>query len=377
MIPIARLLSLIAAAALFVASPALSRAQTRFDGSPALTLLWEQAAAQPDDYAVACLPLANPSRTITRNGQERFPLASVSKLLIFIAYAERLAAGAIRLEERVDVGRLDRYNLPRTDRGAHDRFMRIYPEGTTSISLWDVAATGMMQYSSNAASDYLLERLQPVDWQSLYVRLSLTNTGYPHSLTMIPLLMNNHELGRVGLDDIEGLSIEAGEAFLDRYIHDEPWRQAEIAYRSRPFSQFPAWNVQAAILQQHTATGTAVDALKIMRAIYDRGGPLSDAVKTMTRTALRWTESDFISNNYVEYGSKLGFYSGGLLALVAYGQPYGGEPVISVAFFRNIPRSTYNRMLREDSIGDLAHWLNFNQCAGLTDVILTAQTGQG
>jgi hypothetical protein len=179
------------------------------------------------------------------------------------------------------------------------------------------------------------------------------------------------------MDDLDGLSIEQGEGYLDRYIHDDPWRQAEIAYRTRPSSLFPAWSVQMAILQQHTATGTAVDALKIMRAIYDGGGPLPDTVKTMTRTALRWTESDFVSNNYVEYGSKLGFYSGGVLALVAYGQPFGGSPVISVAFFRSIPRSTYNQMLREDSIGDLAHWLSFNQCAGLSDAILTAQAGQG
>jgi hypothetical protein len=72
---------------------------------------------------------------------------------------------------------------------------------------------------------------------------------------------------------------------------------------------------------------------------------------------------------YMEYGSKLGFYSGGVIALVAYGHPYNGNPVISVAFLRNIPRRVYNEMLQQDSIGELAHWMNLNECTGLLDAM--------
>ncbi|MBE0690713.1 MAG: serine hydrolase [Anaerolineae bacterium] len=339
----------------------------------ALALLWEQADVQPDDFGIACVPLDNPAGAYLYNAYSPFPLASVTKILIFIAYAERLEAGRISLDERVDTSRLALYNLPRTDRGAHDRFMSIYPQGTTSISLWDLAATGMIQYSSNAASDYLLDRLYPTDWDALYTSLALTDTRYPNSLTMIPLLMNNHETGKATLDDLEDLTAAEGERYLDLYVQNGLWRQAEIDYRSGrgSGSQFPEWDVQAAILEQHTATGTVADWVKVMEAIYnqDEDGPLSYSVKAMMRAALRWHENDFINENYAEYGSKLGFYSGGVLALVAYGRPIGGSPVISVAFFRNVPRRTYNQMVREDSIGDLAHWMNFNACAGLAETI--------
>ncbi len=170
--------------------------------SPALEPLWNQVYAQPQDFSVACMPLGDPSGAVTYQPLEAFPLISVSKLLIFIEYARRVDAGQIELDEMVNVSTLNRYDLPRTDTGAHERFLERYPPETRSISLWEVAALGMIQDSSNAAADYLLERLEPVDWDSLYAMLNVTDTGYPHSLNIIPLLMNNHETGLPALVDV-------------------------------------------------------------------------------------------------------------------------------------------------------------------------------
>ncbi|MBC7813345.1 MAG: serine hydrolase [Burkholderiales bacterium] len=335
---------------------------------PVLSLLWNQVRMQPDDFSIGCMPLDAPVYSFLYNADDTFPLASISKLLIFIEVARRIDIGAISEDETVDVETLNRYNLPRTDRGAHDRFMEQYPPDVQAIPLLELAV-GMIQYSSNAASDYLLDRLVSVNWDSLYQRLSLTSTTYPHSLTMIPLLMNNHETGKVTMADVASLSTTQGERFLDLYIEDELWRQDEIDYRSELRSQFPSWDVQAAILEQHTATGTVNDFLKVLMAIYGEGDALSTDVKMMTRTALRWEDSPFISDHYLEYGSKLGFYSGGTLTLLAYGYPYDGAPVISATFLRNIPQRTYRELLQQDAIGELAHWMNFNGCVGLREAI--------
>jgi len=340
-----------------------------------ISTLWAQTMAQPDNFAVACMPLNHQSQTVLYNGS-RFPLASVSKLLIFIEYAARVDTGVIPLDEPVSVATLELYNLPRTDRGAHDRFLESYPSGTTSITLWDLAVDGMMQYSSNAASDYLLERMAPIDWNALFTKLGLYDSSPPNSLTMIPLLMNNHVDGRATPDTLANLSVSLGETYLDLYINDGLWRQAEIAYRSDPqgnagrsWRNWPDWDVQSAILQQHTATGNVNDYRNVMNAIYGSISPLSLNVQYIVRTALRWNNNQFIDTNYIEYGSKLGFYSGGTLTMVAYGQPINGEPVISVIFLRNVPQRTYSALLREDSIGDFAHWLNMNGCIGLNTLI--------
>jgi D-alanyl-D-alanine carboxypeptidase len=344
-------------------------AQNSFELPEEAVLLWEQAIAQPDDFAVACMPLDDPEQMTAYNAEEAFPLASVSKLLIFIEYAARLETSQIQLGEAVRVEELERYNLPRTDRGAHDRFMEQYSPDKSSISLWDVSFDGMMQYSSNAASDYVLERLDPVDWEEMYSRLDLRHTSIPHPLTMIPLLMNNHETGMATMDDVAELSAEQGLAYFERYMDDGAWRREELAYRTERRRSFPAWPIQAAILQQHTAVGSVSDFMNVLTLIYTDAGVLPPNVSYLVRNALRWRENNFINTNYVEFGSKLGFYSGGLIALVAYGLPAGGQPIISVTFMRNIPQSTYSDMLREDSVGEFAHWLNFNACAGLEHLI--------
>lgn len=346
-----------------------AHAQQAINPDPELAPLWDQVHAQPDDFSVACMPLVAGATPTLYNAEEAFPLVSVSKLLIFIEYARRVEAGSIALNETVSRAELNRYELARTDRGAHQEFLERYPPSMQAITLWDIAATGMIQYSSNAASDYLLERLRPVDWSGLYQVLGLTGTGYPHPLNIIPLLMNNHDTGEPMLADVPNLSAQQGEMLFERYLYDSAWRQDEIDYRSIRWRSFPAWTVQAAILQQHTVTGTTRDFLTLMQAIYGEDGPLSPTVKRLARMALRWQNYDAIDSTYVEYGSKLGYYSGGTLALVAYGEPRGGVPVISAAFFRNIPRRRYNQMLRDDTIGYLAHWMNLNACAGLEDAI--------
>ncbi len=347
-----------------------AHAQQAIDPEPELAQLWDQVHAQPDDFSVACMPLVAGAVPTLYNADQTFPLVSVSKLLIFIEYARRVEAGSIALNETVSRAELNRFELARTDRGAHQEFLELYPPSMQSINLWDIAAIGMIQYSSNAASDYLLNRLRPVNWSELYRMLGLTDTSYPHPLNMIPLLMNNHDTGEPALEDVAQLSTEQGEMLFERYLYDAAWRQEEIDYRSSQWHTFPDWNVQAAILQQHTTTGTTRDFLTLMQAIYTEDGPLSPTVKRLTRIALHWRGYEAIDNTYIEYGSKLGYYSGGTLALVAYGQPHNGVPVISAAFFRNIPRWRYNQMLRDDAIGYLAHWMNLNACVGLQDAII-------
>jgi hypothetical protein len=345
-------------------------AQEADNTNPALDLLWDQIHAQPDDFSVACMPLANRAGATQYNADTPFPLASVSKLIIFIEYTRRVDAGLISLDEMVSLDVLNNYDLPRSNSDAHERFLGQYDAGIQTIRLWDIASVSMIQYSSNAAADFLLDRLGPTDWDSLFQILQVTNTDYPHSMSAVALLMANHEAERAAQAKVPALSISQGEELFDLYLADTEWHQAEVAYRSDQRRLFPGWEVQAAILDHVTAKGTASDFLNVLAAIYDTGGPLSERTKHMVRDALRWQNNDYVDTMYLEYGSKLGFYSGGVLTLVAYGHPYNGSPVISAAFLRNVPRRVYNQMLHQDSIGELAHWMNLNECAGLLNVLI-------
>jgi D-alanyl-D-alanine carboxypeptidase len=341
-------------------------AQRPIDPNQNLDLIWEQITSQPQDVAIACMPLNDRSRTVLYNPSELFPLASVTKVLIYIEYARRLELGLIPLDETVSVEVLNRYNLPRTDRGAHDDFMADYRAGRNAMPLLEIASIGMMRYSSNAAADYLLERMAPIDWATLYTTLNVTRSSPPYPFLSIPLLMNNHQTGEASLDTVPTLSVDLGLSLTSAYLNNPSWREEEISYRSQFRTAFPAWEVQSAVLQQHTATGTVYDYLTLMATIYGTSGTLPANVRTRVRDALRWRNYSNIDATYSEYGSKLGTYSGGTLTLVAYGQPYNSGAVVSVVFLRNIPRDTFRTLTREDQIGDMAHWMNLNTCAGIT-----------
>ncbi|MEM6280667.1 MAG: serine hydrolase, partial [Chloroflexota bacterium] len=205
-----------------------------------LELLWSQARRQPEDFAVACVPLYNPIESVIYNGDEPFPLASVGKLVTYVEYARQVDAGRISLGEVVSTPVLDLYALPRTDGGAHQRYMASFEEEVRSLSLWEVASEGMMGYSSNAASDYLLARLESVNWNAFYTDLNMHQTTPPHPLNMVPVMMSNHETGRLELDDVQSPTLQAdGEAFFLRYIQDEQWRADEIEYRNQRRRGFP------------------------------------------------------------------------------------------------------------------------------------------
>ena len=349
--------------------PAGVSAQQTDEADTPLTILWDQVHAQPEDFGAACMTVDGSFGAVMYNETEAFPLASVSKLLILLEFARRVDQGTLALSEMIPIESLNRYNIPGTNGGAHEQFMAQYPAEITAISLWAIAAKGMVQYSSNAAADYMLARLQPVDWDDLFQILGLTSTGYPMPFGVIAMLMDNHETGQTTLADAGSLSVAQAQTYLDQYLSDDAWHAAEVAYHSER-QQIPAdWDAQALILQRYTPTGTVGDWLKVMAAIYRADSPLSDSVKALARAAMRWDNNDYIDSMYTEYGSKLGFYSGGTLTLVEYGQPLYGRAVISVAFFRNIPRRIYREMRQDDSIGELAHWMNFNECTDLVEEI--------
>lgn len=327
-----------------------------------LDLILEQIEYQYQDFAMGCLPLNNPEQLVIHNPTTRFPLASVAKLLIFIEYVERVVEGKIPFSETVSLETLNRYALPRTDRGSHDRFLASYSTPPDIISLWEIATVGMMTYSSNPASDYLLTRLGNTDWDDLYIRLGITATDHPHPLTSIPFLMNNHENGIVTSSMVASMTMAQANDYLYRYINDETWRTDETNYRLSIRRLFPIWEVQSELLQNNTANGTVEDFLRIMQAIYAEDSPLERDVRELVRRGLRTTGVGYIDNLYQEHGSKLGFYSGGTLTLVSYGHPIDGEPIITVLFLRNVSNNIYREMLRQNSIEALAHTLHFNQC---------------
>ncbi|WP_404407023.1 serine hydrolase [Jeotgalibacillus malaysiensis] len=94
---------------------------------------------------------------VTRQEDLMLPLASTAKMVIAVEYAKQAASGTLDPDEQIPLSALEPFYFKRTDGGAHDAWLKEINR-QDPVSLAQVAE-GMMHYSSNANSDYLMHRL--------------------------------------------------------------------------------------------------------------------------------------------------------------------------------------------------------------------------
>jgi D-alanyl-D-alanine carboxypeptidase len=111
--------------------------------------------------ASVCL-VQNDTVFAAQNIDSVMPLASTVKIIVAAEYARQVAAGIIDPAEMIDTATLDRFYIPNTDGDAHPSWLaEVRKKGLlfgSNVPLNEVAK-GMIRYSSNANTEYLLDRL--------------------------------------------------------------------------------------------------------------------------------------------------------------------------------------------------------------------------
>ena len=104
----------------------------------------------------------NGKTLVTYQAEKRRPLASTVKIILAVEYAEQIVAGKIDPQQKVSLDEPNRFYLKNTDGGAHSAWLEKMEEDNRidrgKVTLHDIAK-GMIQYSSNANTDYLLNVL--------------------------------------------------------------------------------------------------------------------------------------------------------------------------------------------------------------------------
>lgn len=99
----------------------------------------------------------NAQDTLSINSDKKYPLASTVKIIIAFNFVKDVTNSKISLHDMVKLEELEKFYIPNTDGGAHSNWKKSidYPNET---SLLDVAR-GMMQFSSNACTDFLIDKI--------------------------------------------------------------------------------------------------------------------------------------------------------------------------------------------------------------------------
>ncbi len=120
----------------------------------------EYLVKNPNKYTLYWV--RNDSLIAEHRADTMMPLASTVKTIIAIEFAQQAASGKINVHEQVPLGELARFYIKDTDGGAHPAWLADLERANLiknrAVELMEVAK-GMMQFSSNANTEFLMWKL--------------------------------------------------------------------------------------------------------------------------------------------------------------------------------------------------------------------------
>lgn len=149
------------------------------------------------------------------------PLASVVKIIIAIEYAYQMSSGDISKDQTVALNTLNRYYIENTDGGHHEEWINHLKKENNihneEVPIHDVTR-GMITFSSNANTDYLIDLLGVENINARINELELIDHDdvYP----LVGALLTSHEYKQKGDKDwLQQLgSMSAEESIFTRLI---------------------------------------------------------------------------------------------------------------------------------------------------------------
>ena len=323
----------------------------------------------PATVGLVAYQLGQPDTGVYLNENAAMPLASVVKLINLVAYSEAVAAGEFNPLEQVPLAELDRYYLPNFDLGAHQRAIeelraddRVSTGDNPSIALEDVAWM-MIRHSSNAASDYLHQRLGQMRIEQTAVDLGLTTQTAPCPFIGQFLLMGNPTLSQSAaqsamrdyLVDVPSGYGDDVMLLTDTYANLEDFRDEVADWRQQ--RRGPSIELQQFFSENLNAQGSAADYAGLMARLAQNGLSSPDS-SFLARRIVEWP-MQFPANQ--ELFTNLGYKNGslpGVLTTAYYAYRWtDGAPVVVVLFYRDLPQGTYRQWRRGLPHDELARWL--------------------
>ena len=336
----------------------------------ALTQIPEQARpaveymlSHPAHVGLAAYEVGRESEGLFLNADMPLPLASVVKVLHLVAYANAVQLGEVDPASIVPLADLERYYLPNSDLGSHPRAIaalaaeeRVFGQ-PPSVLLEDVPRM-MMEYSSNAATDYLHMLLGQARIEQTALGLGMSRQTAPCPFLGQFLLMGRRDDGLAPVWQlIEDPRLYSREvmALTEQYSTDGVFRETLQAWQGRDAR--PSIEAQQLFSEQLNAHGSAREYANLMGQIaLNTLGPWEESVRI--RRYMEWP-THFADNQ--EQLAWLGYKGGslpGVLTVVYYAQPWNTvQPVVVALFFHDLPTDVYRQWRRSLPHDELARWL--------------------
>jgi hypothetical protein len=287
-----------------------------------------------------------------------------------VAYAEAVAAGDLDPLQAVPLADLEQYYLPGLDLGAHRRAVEVMREeerlfAEPPLIALEMAPRLMIEFSSNAASDYLYYELGGRRLEETAVSLNLTSQTAPCPFLGQFLLMGNYT--RQGSDDQGAIRALAADPaaygrevmrFSDAFSRNPDFRQRQLEWRR--YNRRPTVRTQYEFSHRLSPHGSA--------------GAYADLMARIAVNGLGNEESSYLARRYLEWPmqfpdnqalfTNLGYKNGslpGVYTTVYYAYPQDGRsPLVVALFYRNLPMRLYRQWRHTLPHDEFARWILYD-----------------
>ncbi|WP_311081476.1 serine hydrolase [Paenibacillus polymyxa] len=302
------------------------------------------------------------SITILRDGKKlagqeenrMMPLASTVKTIIAIEYAKQAVVGKINPDGRVKLISLERFYLPGLDGGAHTAWLQnMEAKGrirNETVSVRDVAK-GMIQFSSNANAEYLMDKLGVDAINRTRAKMGLQNHDpiYPFvSSILIPYEWMKERQGENWNNTKNNISAkEAIQAMSDpefrryaRVIHNKLRRDVSGSYKTN--ADMKTWYDQDydRIHTDRFIASTTADYASLMSKLNRRQGFTKAEQKLLSEVL----EEPFMvlpeNQQSLKHTGQKGGSTAYVLTLAMYATDKEGHTTELAVFFNDLDPST-------------------------------------
>ncbi|MGB3713412.1 MAG: serine hydrolase [Candidatus Promineifilaceae bacterium] len=321
----------------------------------------QRILSAPESVGLVAYEIGREGEGIYFNADTPMPLASLTKIVNLVAYAEAVDIGALDPSAWIPISEIERAYLPGSDLGAHRASIaELGEKGLISADEQTIPMEQvpwmMMRHSSNAASDYLQMSIGQEIIENTVQKMDMLSHTAPCPFVGQFLAISNHTRHGNDRQAVEGF-IDDPEFYgqevmrlTESFMNDPEFRRAEGYWRA-PVS------TQRAFSDNLNPQASARDYARLMSTIIqnDIG---SDYVNILVRRAIEWPMI-YAANQ--QLFSTVGYKNGslpGVLTIAYYGQRLeDGAQVVVVLLFRDLPMQMYRQWRQSLTHDELARWL--------------------
>lgn len=286
----------------------------------------------------------NGKNLVSINSDEVIPLASMMKLMIAVEFAKQSADGTIKADQKIPLSDLEAYYLKDTDGSAYPNWIRYLKEKNliqnNQITLEQVAK-GMLQFSSNANADYLIDKLGLEN-----INQTIKNLQLPHHQEIYPLVSSLYVAGNVKKEEnltedetFKKLKAMSQQEFSRESIKIHQWMKNPTEFKQRNIPLLGDMRFQR-IWSDNLPAASAKDYLLLMERLNRKDYFPQNVQKELDKIVESFMEDPNSKESLIHAGQK-GGSTAFLLTNSLYAKDKNGNMTEMVFMFNNLTETDY------------------------------------